>query len=211
MGEHIGILAHYHLHPFPNICQSPLFVIGTLVAFTMTLHVTVFMTSVIATRLRKREQEVKELAQTLRLYAEELEEANEQLKQLEQMKSTHLRKMSHELRAPLNAAKSLINVLKAGYKGELPPQALETLNKISARLDEILAIVNNILTLSRMSDARIIQEREWVDFERIVSEVVESLRENALAKNIDLHVDLLKKKVPHIGAYRKPLGKLHQT
>lgn len=194
LGEHIGILAHYHLHPFPNICQSPLFVIGTLVAFTMTLHVTVFMTSVIATRLRKREQEVKELAQTLRWYAEELEEANEQL---EQMKSTHLRKMSHELRAPLNAAKSLIKVLKAGYKGELPPQALETLNRISARLDEMLAIVNNILTLSRMRDARIIQEREWVDFERIVSEVVESLRANALAKNIDLQVDLLKK-VPQI-------------
>ncbi|MGQ9462053.1 MAG: sensor histidine kinase [Candidatus Fervidibacter sp.] len=197
LGEHTGIIAHYHLHPFPNICQSPLFVIGALVAFTMTLHVTVFMTSVIATRLRKREQEVKELAQTLRWYTEELEEANEQLKQLEQMKSTNLRKMSHELRAPLNAAKSLINILKAGYKGELPPQALETLNRISARLDEMLAIVNNILTLSRMRDARIIQEREWVDFERIVSEVVESLRANALAKNIDFQVDLLKG-VPHI-------------
>jgi signal transduction histidine kinase len=113
------------------------------------------------------------------------------------MKSTHLRKMSHELRAPLNAAKSLINILKAGYKGELPPQALETLDRISVRLDEMLAIVNSILTLSRVRDARLTQEREWVDFGRIVSEVVESLRANALAKNIDLQVDLLKG-VPHI-------------
>jgi signal transduction histidine kinase len=197
LAEYNGLIAHYHLHPFPLICRSPLFVVGTLVAFTATLHVTVFMASVIATRLRKREREVKELAQTLRQYAEELEEANERLEQLERMKSTHLRKMSHELRAPLNAAKSLINILKAGYKGELPPQALETLDRISARLDEMLAIVNSILTLSRVRDARLTQEREWVDFGRIVSEVVESLRANALAKNIDLQVDLLKG-VPHI-------------
>jgi len=119
------------------------------------------------------------------------------LEQLERMKSTHLRKMSHELRAPLNAAKSLINILKAGYKGELPPPALETLDRISTRLDEMLAIVNSILTLSRVRDARLTQEREWVDFGRIVSEVVEGLRANALAKNIDLQVDLLRG-IPHI-------------
>lgn len=197
LAEHHGLLAHYHLNPFPPICQSSLFVVGTLVAFAMTLHVTVFMTSVIATRLRHREREVKELAQTLRQYSEELEEANERLEQLERMKSTHLRKMSHELRAPLNAAKSLINILKAGYKGELPPPALETLERVSIRLDEMLAIVNSILTLSRVRDARLTQEREWVDFGRIVGEVVESLRANALAKNIDLQVDLLRG-VPHI-------------
>ncbi|MCX7642407.1 MAG: HAMP domain-containing histidine kinase [Armatimonadetes bacterium] len=197
LAEHQGLLAHYHLDPFPPICQSSLFVVGSLFAFTMTLHVTVFMTSVIATRLRHREQEVKELAQTLRQYSEELEEANERLEQLERMKSTHLRKMSHELRAPLNAAKSLINILKAGYKGELPPPALETLERISTRLDEMLAIVNSILTLSRVRDARLTHERDWVDFGRIVSEVVESLRASALAKNIDLQVDLLRG-VPHI-------------
>jgi len=197
LAEHHGLLTHYHLNPFPMICKSPLFVVGTLVAFTTTLHVTVFMTSVIATRLRRREREVKELAQTLRQYSEELEEANERLEQLERMKSTHLRKMSHELRAPLNAAKSLINILKAGYKGELPPPALETLDRISTRLDEMLAIVNSILTLSRVRDARLTQEREWVDFGRIVSEVVEGLRANALAKNIDLQVDLLRG-IPHI-------------
>ncbi len=197
LAEHNGLLTHYHLSPFPNICQSSLFVVGTLVAFTLTIHVTVFMTSVIATRLRYREREVKELAKTLQQYAEELEEANERLEQLERMKSTHLRKMSHELRAPLNAAKSLINILKAGYKGELPPPALETLDRVSIRLDEMLAIVNSILTLSRVRDARLTQEREWVDFGRIVSEVVESLRANALAKNIELQVDLLRG-VPHI-------------
>lgn len=197
LAEHNGLLTHYHLSPFPDICQSSLFVVGTLVAFTLTIHVTVFMTSVIATRLRYREREVKELAKTLRQYAEELEEANERLEHLERMKSTHLRKMSHELRAPLNAAKSLINILKAGYKGELPPPALETLDRVSTRLDEMHAIVNSILTLSRVRDARLAQEREWVDFGRIVSEVVESLRANALAKNIDLQVDLLRG-VPHI-------------
>ncbi len=197
LAEHNGLLTHYHLSPFPDICQSSLFVVGTLVAFTLTIHVTVFMTSVIATRLKYREREIKELAQTLRQYAEELEEANERLEHLERMKSTHLRKMSHELRAPLNAAKSLINILKAGYKGELPPPALETLDRVSTRLDEMHAIVNSILTLSRVRDARLTQEREWVDFGRIVSEVVESLRANALAKNIDLQVDLLRG-VPHI-------------
>jgi len=68
----------------------------------------------------------------------------------------------------------------------------------------MLAIVNSLLTLSRVRDARLIQEREWVDFGRIVSEVVESLRANALAKNIDLQVDLLRG-VPHIwGVPRSP-------
>ncbi len=197
LAEHVGMLKHYHIDPFPRICDSSLFAVGTVVAFAMTIHVTVFMTSVIALRLRRREQEIKELAQTLKQYASELEEANERLEALERMKSTHLRKMSHELRAPLNAAKSLINILKAGYKGELPPAAVETLDRVAARLDEMLAIVNNILTLARMRDARLVQEREWVDFERLVSEVVEGLRASALAKNIDLQVDLLRG-VPHI-------------
>ncbi len=197
LAEQIGLLAHRHLEPFPRICDSPLFVIGTVIAFTLTLHMTVFMTSVIALRLRYREREVKDLAQTLKQYAADLEEANERLEALERMKSTHLRKMSHELRAPLNAAKSLINILKAGYKGELPQQALETLDRISARLDEMLAIVNNILTLARVRDARLVQERDWVDFGRLVSEVVEGLRASALAKNIQLEADLLRG-VPHI-------------
>lgn len=190
LAEHYGLLTHYHLSPFPNICHSPLFIAGALVAFTLTLHVTVFMTSVIATRLKYREREVKELAKTLQQYAQELEEANKQLEQLERMKSTNMRKMSHELRAPLNAAKSLINILKAGYKGKLPEQSIETLDRVSTRLDEMLAIVNSILTLSRVRDAKLTQERVWVDFEQIVSEVAESLRANALAKNIQLQVNI---------------------
>jgi two-component system sensor histidine kinase/response regulator len=89
---------------------------------------------------------------TFEYQAAELARAKEELEKLDLVKSQLMLKVAHELRAPVAAVQSYINLLLAGY---LTDQELNpTLKRIQERLQEMLDVISDLLDLARLKEAR---------------------------------------------------------
>jgi two-component system, sensor histidine kinase and response regulator len=80
--------------------------------------------------------------------AEAQARANEEAERLLAFKTTFAYIVAHELRTPVAAAQSLLRVLLRGLAGELSPQQQEIVVRVDGRLDNLLALVNDLLLLA---------------------------------------------------------------
>src|SRR5262249_41124244 len=92
----------------------------------------------------------------------ELQVANRDLKAASQHKSEFLANMSHELRTPLNAVIGFSEVLNERMFGELNEKQADYLMDIHASGQHLLALINDILDLSKIEAGRM--ELELSDF-----------------------------------------------
>src|SRR3546814_5479644 len=63
--------------------------------------------------------------------------------------------MSHALRTPLNAVIGFSDALLSGYAGELNPKQAEYATDINASGEHLLAIVNDVLDLSKVEAGKL--------------------------------------------------------
>jgi two-component system sensor histidine kinase/response regulator len=88
-------------------------------------------------RLQAIEQEAAELAR-----------AKEEAEQLNTFKTAFTTMVAHELRSPVGGAQSLLRVLLRGLAGELTDKQREILGRVEARMDELMDLINDLLTLA---------------------------------------------------------------
>lgn len=114
---------------------------------------------------RKRaERDLEEMNQLLVAQAGELEEANA-------AKSRFLANMSHELRTPLSAIIGFAELLRE-EAAELPPDEVQKdLEKIAGAGRHLLALINDILDLSKVEAGKLELVLEAVDLRALVKEV----------------------------------------
>ncbi len=131
---------------------------------------------------RKRELlssvEKRDMASIYRILAETIKEAN-------QAKDLFLANMSHEIRTPLNGIVGFTQLLKST---NLTPDQAEFISVIESSSDNLLAIVNDILDLSKINADKI--ELESIPFNAIekFEDAVESYGAKAAQKNIEFGV-----------------------
>jgi signal transduction histidine kinase len=86
----------------------------------------------------------------LREQAEELRLANEEVMQANKAKSAFLANMSHEIRTPMNGILSFTALIRQGKVGEISDDLRDVLGEISSNGDQLLALINDILDLSKI-------------------------------------------------------------
>jgi signal transduction histidine kinase/DNA-binding response OmpR family regulator len=118
----------------------------------------------------------------------ELEEANEKLKELDQMKSEFLNTVSHELRTPLTAIKAFAEIL-LDNEGEDQETQVEFLGIINKEADRLTRLINNLLDLSRIEAGRMNWHFEPADLEEVVSAACDTLRLSAEKKGVEYVVE----------------------
>jgi PAS domain S-box-containing protein len=79
-----------------------------------------------------------------------LREAKEAAEQANRTKSQFLANMSHELRTPLNSVIGFANILLKNKSGNLSPTDLSLLERIQANGLHLLALINEVLDLSKI-------------------------------------------------------------
>lgn len=96
---------------------------------------------------RRLSLETKRL-QAIEAEAKALAEAQEEMERLSAFKSRFTFIVAHELRSPVSGAQSLLRTLTRGLAGELTEKQQEILGRVEARLDQLLALINDLLELA---------------------------------------------------------------
>jgi signal transduction histidine kinase len=192
LGEYWGILRHYQVWPAEHqLHRNGVYVLAALVVFASTMYLSVYFAGSIVEKLRARDAELVNVTSNLEKGSLELAEAYEKIRALEERKSEFFRIASHQLRSPLSAIRSLLDVVLDGYATD-PGKGRELLQRAHDRTDLMIAMVGDLLALSQLKDtAQIVRnEAENVDACRLLSELESLYRPRAQAKNLRLDVKL---------------------
>lgn len=98
-------------------------------------------------------------------------------------KSAFLANMSHEIRTPMNAIMGMSHLLQRKLAD---PEQREYLKKIDAAATHLLAIINDLLDLSKIEAGKLQLESRPVDPQALVDEIVSMLSGQAAAKGLTL-------------------------
>jgi signal transduction histidine kinase len=107
---------------------------------------------------------------------------------LEKEKAEFMRILVHELRAPVNASKSLAAALR--YVNREDEKLNSVLGRIEARMDELLSLVSDILDLSQIKAGRPLGDIAVHDLAVKTRTDCEPYLDEATAKGLSLRLDL---------------------
>lgn len=120
----------------------------------------------------------------------ELEKANRQLKELDQLKSIFIATMSHELRTPLNSIIGFTSVLLEDLAGEITDEQSELLNIVNTCGHQLLALVNDIIDISKIEADKMDLSIELFDLPTLIRTVANTFTVAVKAKGLELHLGI---------------------
>ena len=150
-----------------------------------------------ALRSRQRQYEVRDLleevqrsnAELERRVAERTAQLNTSIKSLE----SFCHSLAHDLRAPLRAIRSFMNVFEMDYGDRLDDEGRRVLRRVSSAGERMDTLINDLLTLSRVSQAEI--PLVVVDVARVTNEAIDDLKEEIQKTGAEVEAQPLEGKV----------------
>src|SRR4029077_12916254 len=138
----------------------------------------------------RREDELGTLAADVNRMNDELGRLYQELETVSRHKSEFLANMSHELRTPLNAIIGFSDVLTEQMFGDLNPKQLDYLEEISGSGRHLLALVNDILDLSKVEAGQMELHPSRFSLRDVLENGLSMVGEQAMRKEIALRLDI---------------------
>ncbi|HEY1913358.1 MAG TPA: response regulator [Vicinamibacterales bacterium] len=173
-------------------------------------------------RLESQQAEVEQINTQLEEQAEILEQQKDELSrgqvvladraaELErsnQYKSEFLANMSHELRTPLNSSLILSKLLADNKDGNLTAEQVRFAQTISSAGNDLLALINDILDLSKIEAGKIEISAEVVPLRRLLDGLVKTFQASADEKGLGLSLVVDSTAPPSIDTDPQRLGQI---
>jgi len=147
--------------------------------------------------LQNRRTELEDKAQLLELRNREIAQASasleakaQELGKVSQYKSQFLTNMSHEIRTPLNSMMILAQMLAANEDKNLSPTQEEWAETIHSSGRDLLALINQILDLSKVEAGRIETHPQRYPLEDVVAFAERTFRPVALQRGLSFTVEI---------------------
>jgi PAS domain S-box-containing protein len=134
------------------------------------------------TELKGSEQCLKENAQELEQKNEELEKALSDAREATRMKSRFLANMSHEIRTPMNGVLGMTDFLLGTV---LSDEQREHAESIKRSADSLLALLDDILDLSRIEAGKLRLDRTEFALQSLIAETASLSAPQARAKGLE--------------------------
>jgi HAMP domain-containing protein/CheY-like chemotaxis protein/signal transduction histidine kinase len=196
-------LSEVHLAFLDQLTESIGIVLNTIAA-TMRTEELLKQSQALAEELQKTNAELQEKAQLLAEQNTEVEAKNREIEQAKQAleekaeqlaltskyKTEFLANMSHELRTPLNNLLILARVLADNTEGNLSQKQIKFAETIHSSGTDLLALINDILDLSKIESGKMDVEVGSVRFPEIEDYCVRTFRHVAEGKGLDFTIDV---------------------
>ncbi len=136
----------------------------------------------------------------------ELARAHQQALEASRVKSTFLANMSHELRTPLNAVIGYSELLQTLAVKKNQTDTLADLQKITRAGKHLLALINDVLDISKIEAGKMQLFLESLDVAQLIQDAVTTVQPLAAKEGnqLDVHV------AEHLGTMRADLTRVRQ-
>ena len=117
-----------------------------------------------------------------------LREAVVQARRADAAKTDFLRRMSHDIRTPINGIRGMVEISRH-YRGDEARQE-ECRGKIMAASGFLLDLVNNVLDMNKLESGEVLLEKKPFDVCKLVEETAVVIEAQTAEKAITLHKDI---------------------
>ena len=154
-------------------------------------------------QLQENLDTIKQQSERLKSQQVELIAEKERAEEANKAKSTFLSNMSHDIRTPMNAIVGYLNLAKDLHKhcedcpmykrepcpDDVPNRMFDFLKKIDASSQHLLALINDVLEMSRIESGKMELELEGMNIVTALDEVHDMFATQMAGKKISFSVD----------------------
>ncbi|MFA7288800.1 MAG: HAMP domain-containing sensor histidine kinase [Melioribacteraceae bacterium] len=165
-----NIIVGLYAYPRPH---KLIFGIIFITIFAMMLFVCIMLANSIANKLYIREQE--------------LQDSVERLSEAEKSKQKYVLGLVHEIKSPLTAIRSILDLVLNQYLGTVENEVLNKLERARVRTNEAINLINNVI---RMAKLRLldIKQVEVFDVLDIIDQVLKGTKELCDSKDVKIEL-----------------------
>jgi two-component system sensor histidine kinase/response regulator len=116
------------------------------------------------------------------------EEADSLRREKKLIEENFITMVSHQLRSPLVAVAQYFEVVLGGHLGDIGPQLKEMIEKARARLEGLLNLINDWLSIARMNGGQLVDRLKPTHLEPMLAKLVDFLQALTEENNITLRL-----------------------
>ena len=179
----------YCFLPEANILRSTLLAAASTLLIYAVLVAAVYMIRLQLAQ-RYREEQVRaqqQYAESLRDKNEQLSRAVEQADRANAAKTSFLSRMTHDIRTPLNGIIGLLEIDAAHPEDTALVNANREKMRVAA--NHLLALINDILQMSKLESGEVTLAHELVDLDRLTVDILTIVGDKAAESGVTLEYD----------------------